>query len=422
MDEDCLTLNIWAPPEDGKKHAVMLFLHGGSFCDGAGSDPEYEGSKLAREGGVVLVTINYRLGALGFMDFSFLDESFSPNCGLTDIAQAIKWVHANIGAFSGDPDNITVFGQSAGATCCSVLPMMPGVRDCIAKIIMMSGGPTLLHDREAYQELGKRFLDFVGIDDADTLRNIPAARLIARQKEFSVHSGLGAGTFALEADGDIVPGHPIPMAARGEMGRIPMQIGTTREEMSFVFFRSLRHIIDIRGVMGAGVAAEDEAVRARIAGAYARGGRRGRKRMISDMVFRMPCVWFAGVYGGHADTWMYRFDYETAAMRISGLHAFHSSDIPFVFGNYKAGLAKLMFIFSPVKRAVARLSREIRDDFLRFAKTGALPWEKCGGTSAPAKCYARKCAVKPAVPPEVAAAYNGSNFHTRSMGGESNFT
>ncbi|HBU13177.1 MAG TPA: hypothetical protein DEB31_10830, partial [Clostridiales bacterium] len=207
MDEDCLTLNIWAPPEDGKKHAVMLFLHGGSFCDGAGSDPEYEGSKLVREGGVVLVTINYRLGALGFMDFSFLDESFSPNCGLTDIVQAIKWVHTNIGAFSGDPDNITVFGQSAGATCCSVLPMMPVVRDCVSKIIMMSGGPTLLHDRDAYQELGKRFLDFVGIDDADELRNIPAARLIARQRAFSAHSGLGAGTFALEVDGDIVPGH-----------------------------------------------------------------------------------------------------------------------------------------------------------------------------------------------------------------------
>ena len=137
--EDCLYLNIWSPRPDGKKRAVLFFIHGGSFAGGAGSDPEYDGTSLAKSGDVVVVTVNYRLGVLGFLDFSFLGEDFSPNCGLSDIVAALAWVHGNIEAFGGDPENITVFGQSAGAIAASVLPVMPSARNYVSKVIMMSG-------------------------------------------------------------------------------------------------------------------------------------------------------------------------------------------------------------------------------------------------------------------------------------------
>ena len=140
--------------------------------------------------------------------------------------------------------------------------------------------------------------------------------------------------------------------------------------------------------------------------------------MFSDFAFRMPGVWLAEAQSGHADTWMYRFDYETFSMRLSGLHAFHSCDIPFLFGNLKAGLARLMFLLPPSRIRAKKLLREFRGDFLSFIKTGELPWEKCDGENTPAKCYKIPSFVEQAVPTEVKRTYDGSGFKNRSLKGE----
>ncbi len=419
MDEDCLTLNVWAP-EKAEGCPVLFFIHGGSFCEGSGADPEYDGTNLVEAGGVIVVTVNYRLGALGFLDFSFLDERFSANCGLTDIVEALRWVYENISAFGGDAANITVMGQSAGGTCACVLPCLPQARPHISKVIMMSGGPTLLQDSGQNRKIARRFLDFMGIEDAETLCKTPAMKLAARQKEFAQKSGMGAGAFSLAADGAVVPQHPIPAAAGGRIKDIPFLIGTTREEMSFVFIKHLAHIIDISGVRKAGANGEAPEAKERIAAAYKRYGRRGPAILISDLVFRIPSVWFAEACSAHTDIWMYRFDYETFGMRISTLHAFHSSDVPFVFGNFRAGLARYMLLLSPVKKWAMRVYREVQRDFLEFAKNGNLSWPKCEGRNTPAKCYDIKPFVEPAVHPEVRQAYDDSEFERRSFGGESN--
>ena len=139
----------------------------------------------------------------------------SPNCGLSDIVQALRWVYENISAFGGDPESITVLGQSAGAIAASVLPVMPAAKKYVSRVIMMSGGPTLLYTREEYQNVAKQFMKFMGISSAQELLSIPAARLVGSQKKFASHCGLGDGTFMIEVDGGLVPEYPIPAAAQG---------------------------------------------------------------------------------------------------------------------------------------------------------------------------------------------------------------
>ncbi|MCL2111795.1 MAG: carboxylesterase/lipase family protein [Clostridiales bacterium] len=420
MSEDCLTLNIWSPAADGAKRPVLFYIHGGSFSDGAGSDKEYDGTGITRDGDIVLVTINYRLGALGFMDFSFLDDSFVPNCGFWDILAALRWVNENIEAFGGDPDNVTVCGQSAGGISVCILATMDEACGYLKRGIMMSGLPTLLHTREQAQKVARGFLEFMGISDADGLRAACDLDLAARQKEFALNHALGAATFAPCADGDLVVRYPIPAAKEGETCGVPMLIGTTREEMSIVFKKTLSRLVDISVLRKKGVQAELEEAKKRISAAYERYGRRGPAIMVSDYVFRMPSVWFAEAHSKSTCTWMYRFDYETFGMRMSGLHAFHSSDIPFLFGNFKVGLARYMLAFSPVKTGIRKVHKELRGDFLTFIKTGELPWEKCDGENTPAKCYALPSFFEQAVHPEVKDAYNGSEFKRRSLAGESN--
>ena len=418
MSEDCLSLNIWSPGKSTKK-PVFFYIHGGTFIEGAGSDAEYEGTKLAGNGDIILITVNYRMGVLGFMDFSFLGEDFLPNCGLRDLALALRWVYENIEAFGGDKDNITVGGQSAGASCAVTLTMFDDVRPYIKRVIMMSGVPTLLFTREESQKIAKMYLKYMDIDNAESLKAVSAMSLASRQSEFAGHTRLGAAAFGICVDGELVKQFLIPAASEGKMSGISMLFGTTREEMSFALKKSLAHIVDIETVRKAGNAAESDEVKMQIYKTYERYGKRGEAIMFSDFSFRLPAMWFAEVQSKYADTWMYRFDYETIGMRITDLHAFHSCDVPFLFGNFKTGLAKYMVILSPVKIGIQKVYHEFQGDLFAFIKTGELPWEKCKGKDAPAKCYTLRSHVEQAVPDDVKEAYEATEYRRRSFSGNS---
>ena len=140
--EDCLYLNIWTPGLDNARRPVMLWLHGGGFTGGSGSDALYEGGSLSARGDVVVVTINYRLGVLGFLNLDIITQGRIPATGneaLLDQLAALKWVKENIAAFGGDPGNVTVFGQSAGAMSIGCLMVMPAARGSFHKAILESG-------------------------------------------------------------------------------------------------------------------------------------------------------------------------------------------------------------------------------------------------------------------------------------------
>ena len=417
MSEDCLFLNIWSPKADGRKRPVMVYIHGGSFVKGAGSDPEYDGTILVSEGNVVLVTINYRLGAFGFLDFSALGDGFKPNCGLHDCTAALKWIKENIEAFGGDAGNITVFGQSAGAFIISALLTIKEASDCISKAILMSAGPTLFRTKEDAQNLAAQFMQVTGLDTAEKLKKVSAEELLAAQEKFKDHMKLGEGTFMAEVDGEFLKEYPVVSAKNGSLNpSVPVLMGTTREEMSFLYIKPIAKALDIETMFSAGVDREEPELQETVQEKYKRFGKRGPAIMMSDLIFKLGCTWFAEEASRYTDVWLYSFDYETAFMKVSGLHSFHFSDLPFVFGNYRHGYGRIIFLLTPFKKEARRISKMMRKDFLKFVRTGKLSWEKCSHDSLPAKCYNSSVSCRQLIDKDIRDLYKTTRYKKAAFG------
>ncbi len=417
QDEDCLTLNIWAPFKGTGRKAVLFYVHGGSFCSGSGTEAQYNGAKLAARRDVIVVTFNYRLGALGFLDFSFLGDSFETNCGLSDVLAALRWVHKNIGAFGGDAGNITVVGQSAGGIIASALVTMPQAQPYISRAIVMSGGPVWMHEPGRAQEIAQEFIDYMKIGSAKELRAVPAAALVSRQKKFIAQCRQGEGTFSIVVDGDLVPDYPIPASRRGGCANIPVLIGNTREELSFASGDLASRFMVVRDIALGIFWSEPRQIRNRIAAAYSRYGKQAKGMLISDYIFKITSLWFAQARNAFADTWMYRFDYAPAALRMTKLNAVHSVDISFLFGNHEVAPGIFMFLLFPFLSRTRRVTDAFQKDFTDFAKTGALPWPKCEGKFAPAKCYDSACSINPVIDPAIVQGHKKSEFKRKCFAG-----
>jgi para-nitrobenzyl esterase len=170
QDEDCLYLNIWTPASDNGRRPVLLWIHGGAFVIGSGSQPVFDTGLLAARGDVVYVTINYRLGALGFMNLEEVTGGKIPatgNEGLLDQVTALQWVHDNIAAFGGDPDNITVFGESAGGMSIGCLMGMPTARGKFHKAILQSGAANTVGALSEAAEITGQYLEILGLQSGD---------------------------------------------------------------------------------------------------------------------------------------------------------------------------------------------------------------------------------------------------------------
>jgi len=192
--EDCLYLNVWTPGADRRRRPVLVWIHGGAFVIGAGSQILYDGAALARRGDVVVVTINYRLGAFGFLR---LRDRFGPrlpatgNEGLLDQVAALEWVRDEIEAFGGDPDRVTIFGESAGAMSCATLLAVPRARGLFHRVILQSGAANFVWPREIASRLADHVVDELGIASPEALRALPPERVLAVQRRFFMDLLLG---------------------------------------------------------------------------------------------------------------------------------------------------------------------------------------------------------------------------------------
>ena len=182
--EDCQRVNIWTPGLDGKKRPVMVWIHGGGFSTGSGQEqPAYDGNSLAKKGDVVVVSLNHRLNVLGFLNLSSFGPRYrhSANLGILDIIEALKWVKNNIAYFGGDPENITIFGQSGGGRKVSTLCCTPRAQGLFEKAIVQSGsGATFMMDKYSKQ-IGELTVKYLGLDAStvDSIKTVPYARLLA---------------------------------------------------------------------------------------------------------------------------------------------------------------------------------------------------------------------------------------------------
>ncbi|MER2133106.1 MAG: carboxylesterase/lipase family protein [Arthrobacter sp.] len=381
MSEDCLTLNIAAPaaPADAPL-PVLVFIHGGAFTSGSAAMDLIDGTGLAAAGNMLFVSMNYRLGALGFLDFRAYSTSrriFDVNVGLADQMAALEWVHRNIAAFGGDPENVTLFGESAGAASALTLMCVPAAAGLFHRTFLQSPAPGAAYGPELASEWAGEFLGLLGTGPggaAETLSGLPASALVKAQEELSrriTHeTHPGALCPSPVVDGSFLPLHPLDAFEKGRAHKVPMVIGTMENEGSlFSKFNDILPASPQR--IERMFELTDPASRDRVAAAYpGYPHRRQAVELGADAVFWHPSVQAAQAHATHAPTWTYRFDYAPRAARTTGLGATHGMDLLGMFGTYNTRTGRMLLSMGN-RRTAMNVGHRFQSALLRFARSGA---------------------------------------------------
>ena len=366
--DDHLSVNVWTPSVEGSA-PVLVWIHGGAFSIGSSSLPVYDGRRLATATGSVVVSLNYRLGAFGFLLID--DPDATANVGLLDQVAALEWVRGSIAAFGGDPTRVTVFGESAGGGSVLSLLSMPRAVGLFRSAIVQSGATDLLLDRDRALAVTDAVARAAGLDcvDLDALRRLSPDAVLAAQATAAGELFATVGTMPFHPciDGDVLPTDWLT-ASRTALNPVPAIIGTTRDEMDlFAMFDPAAATLD------------DDALRTRLRrtgrdvdtliDAYAVTGTTVPpavwRRVNTDMAMWLPAIRIAEARAEHAPTWMYRFDWEASA---ADMGAPHGVDIPFPFTTFDVdGWDR--FVDDP-DGAVA-LARTIQGAWASFARDGA---------------------------------------------------
>jgi para-nitrobenzyl esterase len=381
MSEDCLVLNVWTQGlDDGAKRPVMFWCHGGAFFVGSGSEDWYNGARLCQRGDVVVVTVNHRLGPLGFFHLGDLDgEEYaaSGNVGMLDLVAALEWVRDNIASFGGDPGNVTIFGESGGGAKVSMLMAMPAAQGLFHRAIVQSGPGVNMHSRERANKNAVRLLARMNVspDNLAELHRVPVERLLEAQAAASRRNPL----FMLQpvVDGQILPCSPFEPCAPEISTHVPLLIGTNRDEAT-LFLGNLPLLGTFsRRRPGAGLALR--AVTRFIAGraaprllqAYRRTcpGAAPNEifvRLASDWIMRMGSILMAErkLATSGAPVFVYLFTWESPALE-GKLGSTHALEVPFMFDN----VASAPGLTGNLPEAHT-LAEKMSQAWITFARTG----------------------------------------------------
>ncbi|MGE3620545.1 MAG: carboxylesterase/lipase family protein [Acidimicrobiia bacterium] len=381
QDEDCLTLTVTTPSTEGRR-PVMVWIHGGGYQTGSGSVPWYDGRRLAARGGVVVVSIAYRLGALGYLRLDHLlgeELATSANLGLLDQVAALRWVRDNIAAFGGDPDQVTLFGESAGAMSVATLLGTPAAAGLFHRAIPQSGAGHHVSTPDEAAEVTALLLGHLGLAerDAAALLDLPVDRILAAQALVAAevlprHWGLRLA-FQPTVDGGVLPAHPLDAVRGGATRGIPLVTGTTADEWGLFHVRASASgplaeskLVDRadRVFGGRGAEAVERYRRAR-------PGATPDQIWVAigtDLVFRVPAVRLADAHSAHEpDTWAYRFSHRSPALG-GVMGACHAIDIPFVFDN--VDVPGVDVFVGPPDEGVRQLAAVTAGAWLSFARHG----------------------------------------------------
>jgi para-nitrobenzyl esterase len=235
QSEDCLFLNVWTPGLDNARRPVMVWIHGGGFSMGSGSNLSYRGGSLVSRGNIVLVTINYRLGVLGFLNLNEITKGKIPstgNEGLLDQVAALEWVRDNISAFGGDPAKVTIFGESAGGMSVGCLMNLPRAQGLFQKAIIESAVGELAVPLQQAVSVAGIFLDVLNLkpENTEALRTLSTAQILTAQQELMVRTGMGIAPVIPVADGKVMPMMPLASYKAGMAAKVPMIMGSNLDE------------------------------------------------------------------------------------------------------------------------------------------------------------------------------------------------
>lgn len=395
-NEDCLYLNVFTPDVKAKL-PVLVWIHGGGYVDGESND--YDASKLARQGKMVVVTINYRLNLFGFLAVPALGGS--GNYGLQDMQAALHWVHENIAAFGGDGGNVTVGGQSAGAGAAAAMVVSPGAKGLIHRAIFQSGGYTPFAKKEIALTRGQKFVAAAGCDKAKDaaacLRALPASRIAALAGTASANGPFITGPYV---DGTVIPQQTIDAITTGAINKVPVMIGTTHDEGNFnigiaQYFRKDRAATseaDYRAYLkttyggNAGPGGSPPAYGAGTIDAILKHYPVGKPDGMKPTFANAQDAWdlahadmlacrnqtISGALSRQVPVYSYQFDDETASSyfpQMTGYQprAYHTADIPYVFAGFHGGPDGVPTHLTAKQQ---RLSDHLIAAWANFARTG----------------------------------------------------
>ncbi len=396
QSEDCLNLNVWTTSiKDGRKRAVMVWLHGGGFSGGSSMEAiSYDGKNLSKKGDIVVVSVNHRLNLLGHLDLSAfgLKYKYSANLGVMDLVSSLKWVHSNIEKFGGDPSNVTIFGESGGGAKVLTLMATPAAQGLFHKAIVQSGAVERMGMTLTSPEAGRRVAELtlaalsIGPNELDRLRTVPYEQLVVASDKALKQTAdeqrlqaLRGGGFGLEwaptMDGSYIPVQPVGESFAAQSRNIPLLIGSNLNEWETVPELLNRNKLqsDNRNTWNAEQLASrlkekygDKADAITEAFSKAYPSKRLSGALYVDTFLRRPAVKTANLKADQrsAPVYNYLFAWETPAFGGLG-GAYHTSEIPFVFDN----IAITQELTGGGEEAFALADRMSRA-WINFAKTG----------------------------------------------------
>lgn len=422
--EDCLRINIWSPGiNDGKKRPVLFWIHGGGFTAGSSQElPSYDGESLAKKGDVVVVSINHRLNVLGFLDLSAYGEKYkhSANLSIIDIRAALEWVRDNITQFGGDPDNVTIFGQSGGGAKENTLMAMPSAKGLFHKAINQSGAwRSSMKTKEQTQEVAAELLTVLKLqpDQVDSLQKIPfqvlsdaANKAMTNVNQRAAKAGrpldpIAAG-WGPSMDGEDLPYQILSPEAFELSRNVPMLIGTVKNEflMSAFTGKTRASLDEVKAILKNQYKDKTDAFIAAVKKAYPKDTLPS-DLMDVDVRFRPGAVSLAKQKAAleAAPVYMYLFTWQSPVLD-GKFKAFHCIELPFVFNN----IARCEEMTGGGKDAY-QLADKISNAWIQFARSGnpnhkGLPqWPAFNEKNTATMHFNTKCEVKPQLDKELFA-------------------
>jgi len=389
--EDCLTVNVNAPSDVGHRPPglpVMVFIHGGGYSSGSSREFSEQGRSFIHAGPVVYVSFNYRLGPLGYLDFSRYstpDRPFERNLGLRDQVEALRWVHANIAAFGGDPSNVTIFGESAGANAVITLMATPSAENLFVGAIAQSAPADAVYSRDSAAQWAADFVELlagrggasVDHEDAAAVNHLLATAPVRGLLQAS--TGLQQqtpdeypGMFCLApvVDDDVLPEHPMAAFESGRAHRVPMIIGSNDREGSL--FRGRVDVIPrtparIHALFDAAPESSRELMHAVYPGLPAP---RDAADFAGDYGFWYPSTRVADFHSRFAPVWAYRFDFAPPMLKLVGLDATHGLEMFTLFDELDGPIPRIITSLGG-RRAYAAAGERMRRNWVEFAVSGA---------------------------------------------------
>ena len=417
VSEDCLHISIWGPVER-KDCPVFVYFYGGANTTGESSDPMYDGTSFA-EKGIIYACFNYRLGPLGFYDFSIYDNSFDSNCGLADQIAGLKWVKENIAEFGGDPDNITICGESAGGTAVYDMLAASSAKGLFNRAIAMSG----LADDAVSPRQNKLnvdlFLEKMNIrpEEVSALKTMNPSEMITAagwmfQSNNTVYPGIFVPGPVID---DLLPQKPWVAMENGSAEGVDCIFGTCRDEATLFFMMKMLPTgwDDVGRMLELSGCPEklDELKRV-----YSnKNVKKALQELFRDRLFWAHSVMCADAQSSHGNVFAYRNDFEYTFLKLVGIGAMHGSDVGMAL-NTTGGTLDKASIGTPKKKK-AMMRQYVHGAWLNFAKTGdpngtiPIEWKKYDSGKRATLIFNDVCSIESNPRPEAFELWKGINLY-----------